>query len=49
EGGAYEVLHKRLLEQGQRWHVSRVAEQLGISRNTLYRKLRRHGLVRGQA
>ncbi|HCE9834399.1 TPA: hypothetical protein NH389_001255, partial [Pseudomonas aeruginosa] len=23
--------------------------QLGISRNTLYRKLRRHGLVRGQA
>ncbi|ENC9890942.1 TPA: hypothetical protein NH775_004844, partial [Pseudomonas aeruginosa] len=27
----------------------RVAEQLGISRNTLYRKLRRHGLVRGQA
>ncbi|KAB0770078.1 sigma-54-dependent Fis family transcriptional regulator, partial [Pseudomonas aeruginosa] len=32
---------------GQRWHVSRVAEQLGISRNTLYRKLRRHGLVRG--
>ncbi|HCI1997366.1 TPA: helix-turn-helix domain-containing protein, partial [Pseudomonas aeruginosa] len=28
---------------------SRVAEQLGISRNTLYRKLRRHGLVRGQA
>ncbi|WP_308462400.1 helix-turn-helix domain-containing protein, partial [Pseudomonas aeruginosa] len=34
---------------GQRWHVSGVAEQLGISRNTLYRKLRRHGLVRGQA
>ncbi|MGO0780907.1 helix-turn-helix domain-containing protein, partial [Pseudomonas aeruginosa] len=28
---------------------SRVAEQLGISRNTLYRTLRRHGLVRGQA
>ncbi|RRI85045.1 hypothetical protein EIM08_02435, partial [Pseudomonas aeruginosa] len=24
-------------------------EQLGISRHTLYRKLRRHGLVRGQA
>ncbi|EPL1466959.1 hypothetical protein L4Q56_002900, partial [Pseudomonas aeruginosa] len=24
-------------------------EQLGISRNILYRKLRRHGLVRGQA
>ncbi|MCT5431964.1 hypothetical protein LZK89_14515, partial [Pseudomonas aeruginosa] len=33
----------------QRWHVSRGAEQLGLSRNTLYRKLRRHGLVRGQA
>ncbi|HHO9003189.1 TPA: helix-turn-helix domain-containing protein [Pseudomonas aeruginosa] len=29
--------------------MSRVAEQLGISRNTLYRKLRRHGRVRGQA
>ncbi|WP_147266411.1 helix-turn-helix domain-containing protein, partial [Pseudomonas aeruginosa] len=29
--------------------VSRVAAQRGISRNTLYRKLRRHGLVRGQA
>ncbi|MBO3276847.1 sigma-54-dependent Fis family transcriptional regulator [Pseudomonas schmalbachii] len=32
--------------EGQRWHMSRVAEQLGISRNTLYRKLRRHGISR---
>ncbi|MDH2246805.1 sigma-54-dependent Fis family transcriptional regulator [Pseudomonas sp. GD03855] len=28
------------------WQVSRVAEQLGISRNTLYRKLRKHGISR---
>ncbi|WP_440447183.1 helix-turn-helix domain-containing protein [Pseudomonas aeruginosa] len=34
---------------GQRGRVGGGAEQLGISRNTLYRKLRRHGLVRGQA
>lgn len=35
----------RVLEQ-QRWHMTKVAEQLGVSRNTLYRKLRRHGLRR---
>jgi len=46
-----------LLEQAERdallaaleashWHVSRTAEQLGISRNTLYRKLQRHGIRR---
>jgi len=28
------------------WQVSRVAEQLGISRNTLYCKLRKHGISR---
>ncbi|MFC3608687.1 sigma-54-dependent Fis family transcriptional regulator [Stutzerimonas tarimensis] len=28
------------------WQMSRVAEDLGISRNTLYRKLRRNGLKR---
>jgi transcriptional regulator of acetoin/glycerol metabolism len=28
------------------WQISRVAEQLGISRNTLYRKLRKHGISR---
>lgn len=33
------------LEQ-QRWHMSHVAEQLGVSRNTLYRKLRKHGITR---
>ncbi|KRP71087.1 sigma-54-dependent Fis family transcriptional regulator [Pseudomonas paralactis] len=31
----------------QCWHMSRVAEQLGVSRNTLYRKLRKHGIARG--
>ncbi|MFC0708928.1 sigma-54-dependent Fis family transcriptional regulator [Azorhizophilus paspali] len=46
-----------LLEQAERdallavleanhWHVSRTAELLGISRNTLYRKLQRHGIRR---
>ena len=30
----------------QRWHMSHTAEQLGVSRNTLYRKLRRHGIAR---
>ncbi|MEO4047146.1 sigma-54-dependent Fis family transcriptional regulator [Pseudomonas sp. CAU 1711] len=35
----------RLLD-AQRWHVSRVAAALGISRNTLYRKLQRHGIRR---
>jgi transcriptional regulator of acetoin/glycerol metabolism len=33
------------LEQ-QRWHMTQTAEQLGVSRNTLYRKLRRHGIAR---
>ena len=32
------------LEQ-QRWHITRTAEQLAVSRNTLYRKLRKHGVV----
>ena len=32
------------LEQ-QRWHMTLAAEQLGISRNTLYRKLRKHGIA----
>ncbi len=34
-----------ILEQ-QHWHMSRTAEQLGISRNTLYRKLHKHGIER---
>jgi transcriptional regulator of acetoin/glycerol metabolism len=35
--------------QAQRWHMSRAAAQLGISRNTLYRKLRKHGIERSEA
>jgi transcriptional regulator of acetoin/glycerol metabolism len=30
----------------QRWHMTRAAAHLGISRNTLYRKLRQHGIRR---
>ena len=33
------------LEQ-HRWHMTHTAEQLGVSRNTLYRKLRKHGIAR---
>ncbi|MBV6285811.1 sigma-54-dependent Fis family transcriptional regulator [Pseudomonas aegrilactucae] len=36
----------RTLEQ-KRWHMTQVAAQLGVSRNTLYRKLRKHGIARG--
>ena len=32
--------------QAKHWHLTRVAEHLGISRNTLYRKLRKHGISR---
>ncbi len=31
----------------KRWHMTQVAAQLGVSRNTLYRKLRKHGIARG--
>ncbi|WP_296269274.1 sigma-54-dependent Fis family transcriptional regulator [Pseudomonas sp. UBA6562] len=34
------------LLQARRWHLTQVAEHLGISRNTLYRKLRKHGIRR---
>ncbi|WP_462380550.1 sigma-54-dependent Fis family transcriptional regulator [Pseudomonas sp. Marseille-QA0892] len=34
------------LAEEERWHMSRVAERLGVSRNTLYRKLRAHGICR---
>ncbi|WP_454841458.1 sigma-54-dependent Fis family transcriptional regulator [Pseudomonas hormoni] len=34
-----------VLEQ-TRWHMTHTAEQLGVSRNTLYRKLRKHGIAR---
>ncbi|WP_338574887.1 sigma-54-dependent Fis family transcriptional regulator [Pseudomonas canadensis] len=30
----------------QHWHMTQVAEHLGVSRNTLYRKLRKHGITR---
>ncbi|PAW52867.1 sigma-54-dependent Fis family transcriptional regulator [Pseudomonas moraviensis] len=33
------------LEQA-RWHMTQTAQQLGVSRNTLYRKLRKHGIAR---
>ncbi len=33
------------LEQ-TRWHMTQTAQQLGVSRNTLYRKLRKHGIAR---
>lgn len=32
--------------EGLHWHMSRTAEQLGISRNTLYRKMHKHGIAR---
>lgn len=32
--------------EDKRWHMTQTAEQLGVSRNTLYRKLRKHGLSR---
>ncbi|WP_296256241.1 MULTISPECIES: sigma-54-dependent Fis family transcriptional regulator [unclassified Pseudomonas] len=34
------------LIESEHWHIARVAARLGISRNTLYRKLRRHGILR---
>ena len=33
----------------QHWHMTQVAEHLGVSRNTLYRKLRKHGITRAAA
>jgi transcriptional regulator of acetoin/glycerol metabolism len=32
--------------ESHRWHMTHCARQLGISRNTLYRKLRKHGIAR---
>ena len=31
-----------------RWNISRTAQTLGISRNTLYRKIHKHGIVLSQ-
>ncbi|WP_426134559.1 sigma-54-dependent Fis family transcriptional regulator [Pseudomonas sp. PWP3-1b2] len=40
----HEAERKTLLNtlEQQRWHMTRTAEQLGLSRNTLYRKLRKY-------
>ena len=42
-----EAERKALLSalEDQRWHMTRTAQQLGISRNTLYRKLRKHSCL----
>ncbi|MFJ5299970.1 sigma-54-dependent Fis family transcriptional regulator [Pseudomonas sp. NPDC088368] len=32
--------------EAQRWHMTHAAQELGVSRNTLYRKLRKHGITR---
>lgn len=34
------------LIEAEHWHIAHVAARLGISRNTLYRKLRQHGISR---
>jgi transcriptional regulator of acetoin/glycerol metabolism len=34
------------LIEAEHWHIARVAARLGISRNTLYRKLRHYGISR---
>jgi transcriptional regulator of acetoin/glycerol metabolism len=34
------------LIEAEHWHIARVAARLGVSRNTLYRKLRHHGISR---
>ncbi|UBM25894.1 sigma-54-dependent Fis family transcriptional regulator [Pseudomonas sp. p1(2021b)] len=43
--GAERAALLAVLEE-KRWHMTHAAEHLGISRNTLYRKLRKHGLAR---
>ncbi len=35
--------------EAQRWHMTHAARELGLSRNTLYRKLRKHGISRHEA
>ncbi|EKT4523923.1 sigma-54-dependent Fis family transcriptional regulator [Pseudomonas putida] len=41
--GAERATLLAVLEE-KRWHMTHTAEHLGISRNTLYRKLRKHGI-----
>jgi sigma-54 dependent transcriptional regulator, acetoin dehydrogenase operon transcriptional activator AcoR len=43
EGAERRVLLEAM--ERQHWNMSQVACQLGISRNTLYRKIKRHGIV----
>ncbi len=38
----------RAVLEARRWHITAAAEHLGISRNTLYRKLRKHGISRSE-
>ncbi len=49
QGGALDDAERVVLLNAlkqQHWHMSHAAESLGVSRNTLYRKLRKHGLER---
>ena len=49
-GAALEDAERRVLVdtlERQCWHMTQTAACLGLSRNTLYRKLRRHGISRG--
>lgn len=43
--GAERLALLNVLEQ-TRWHMTQTAQQLGVSRNTLYRKLRKHAISR---
>jgi sigma-54 dependent transcriptional regulator, acetoin dehydrogenase operon transcriptional activator AcoR len=46
--GSLEDAERRVLlevMEQQRWNMSQAAAELGISRNTLYRKIKRHGIV----
>ncbi|MBV6823208.1 sigma-54-dependent Fis family transcriptional regulator [Pseudomonas sp. PD9R] len=44
--GASERQTLLTLIEAEHWHIAHVAARLGISRNTLYRKLRHHGISR---
>ena len=49
QGGALDDAERVVLLNAlkqQHWHMSHTAESLGVSRNTLYRKLRKHGIER---
>jgi transcriptional regulator of acetoin/glycerol metabolism len=49
QGGALDDAERVVLLNAlkqQHWHMSHAAESLGVSRNTLYRKLRKNGIER---